>query len=445
MSWFSNVWKGVKNVAGGVLGSAGSIASVIPGVGPIGGAVIGALGSGISGSMAASESAEAVEAARQWQSVENEKQRNWQSSENQVSRDFNAQQAQIGRDWQTQERTAIQKYNSPVEQAQRMREAGLNPFSGTDSGASVPVSQGSTASSAPVSAGMSSAPSVIDPSASRAASSEVIKNLAEASSASAGSERVRALLDGEITGQQWDNVIKRQTAAAQAMTNLHLPESIQSRIFVDLTNGFKNMRSMKEMDAHIDALLKKAGLDDAQRAYIQFALSPYMTELTNYYKASTGKVNEEAETVRQLRPAQVSEAWSVVRKNNADAYATYARLDAEINALNADASYKKALSSYNTLCYNIRNANSNYEVAATAEQFLNVIQNSEDISASEKKHMQALAEKARKDSNHANAEFWRRQIVSYGGMLIQAVGVGASLATGASVTPPMMPGYPAPY
>ena len=384
---------------------------------------------------------EAAEEARAWQSAENQKQRDWQSNENQLSRDFNSAEALKNREFQTSERESQNEWNSAKNQAKRLTEAGVNPWialgssSSNASGTSSMMGSGSSASSVPGSSSMSGAPVTFDPSDSSVAASATLKNLAEASQASTGSTRVRSLLDGELLGQQWDNIIKRQSAAAQAMTNFHLPEIIQSRIFVDLTNGFKNMRSMQEMDAHIDAMLKKAGLDDAQRSYIQFSLSPFMTELANYYKASTGKVNEEAETIRQIRPAEIAKSWSQARLNNASATDIYRTMQARIDNLNADTRYKNSLSALNTLEYNIRNANANYEVAAAAEQFLNTIQNSWEISEAEKKHIKALADLAKKDANHANARFWQEQILGYGYFIMSAAALGSSLGkSGTSLT-----------
>lgn len=394
---------------------------------------------------------EAAADARAWQSAENQKQRDWQSNENQLSRDFNSAEALKNREFQTSEREAQNEWNSAKNQAKRLTEAGVNPWialgssTSNASGTSSMMGSGSAASSSPGSSGMTGAPVTFDPAASSVSSSATLKNLAEASQALSGSQRVRSLLDGELIGQQWDNVIKRQSAAAQAMTNFHLPETIQSRIFVDLTNGFKNMRSMQEMDAHIEEMLKKAGLDDAQRAYIQFSLSPYMQELSNFYKASASKVNEEAETERQSRAAKIAQMWSVANKNNSDAYRTYRLVEHEIANMDADTANKNALAAYNELNYKIRNANSNYEIAAVAEQFFNVIQNSAEISEADKKHMKALADKAKKDANHANAEFWRRQITAYGSLLINAGAFGVGLATGSPAIPPMLNGFTVSY
>lgn len=65
--------------------------------------------------------------SRKEQRKENKKQREWQSKENQLSRDHNLMLAELQNKWNKEQWDRENAYNSPSQQMQRFKDAGLNP------------------------------------------------------------------------------------------------------------------------------------------------------------------------------------------------------------------------------------------------------------------------------------------------------------------------------
>lgn len=65
--------------------------------------------------------------SRKEQRKENKKQRDWQSKENQLSRDHNLMLAELQNKWNKEQWDRENAYNSPSQQMQRFKDAGLNP------------------------------------------------------------------------------------------------------------------------------------------------------------------------------------------------------------------------------------------------------------------------------------------------------------------------------
>lgn len=302
---------------GDMFSTIGSVASMIPGIGSIGGAVASGIGSALGSQLNQDESQayqkEMMLQNQHWQSAENEKNRQWQSDE--WMRQFNASN----------------EYNTPENQAKRLAAAGINPAVAFGSSGTGTSALSNASPSAP-SGGTSFSPS---PDYSSVLTRGFVSQESLFNRLKMMNEIKRGGIENEFIGQKMEAEINQiiadisNTEAQTKVTNFnqklnemfgisHRSKELQKlkadtvRSYAD---AFLASQQGSEVDAsifekHSNALLNyaKKHLTDKQVQQLELALPFVVSDIKsqiNLRNSQSNEANQRAETERQLRASRV--------------------------------------------------------------------------------------------------------------------------------------------